>query len=420
MKIAQLQENSSSGCLQCNSQENCNNSSLDLGSIQRYSRQLILPEFGPSGQCKLRDASVLIVGCGGLGCPAAIYLAAAGIGTLGLVDYDEVELCNLHRQILHTEARIGLPKSHSIAESVQNLNTKVKCIPYILSLSSHNVLDIVKQYDVVLDCTDNVSTRYLLNDACFFADNPLVSGSALRFEGQLTVFGFNGDGPCYRCLFPKPPPPETVTNCSDGGVLGVVPGTIGLLQALETIKVIAKIGDVCSKRMILFDALTLSFRSVKLRGRQASCALCGDDPSIKSLIDYEQFCGGKATDKDQGLSLIEREKRISVVDLKEMRDVGIPHILIDTRTPIEMEICSLAGAVNIPLRQLDDEGTLRQIKDLVNESGSEKVVCICRRGNDSQKAVLSLQKSLNMFSVVDVIGGLNAWAKKIDPNFPIY
>ncbi|MCL4126304.1 UNVERIFIED_CONTAM: hypothetical protein GTU68_040266, partial [Idotea baltica] len=394
-------------------------SPLDNDSIKRYSRQLILPEMGVAGQKRLRDSSVLIVGCGGLGCPAAIYLAAAGVGTLGLVDYDEVEISNLHRQILHTEGKVGMSKPHSIKQSVSSLNSKVKCKPHVLALSSQNIMEVVKEYDVVLDCTDNVATRYLLNDACIFSRKTLVSGSALRFDGQLTVYGVE-DGPCYRCLFPNPPPPETVTNCSDGGVLGVVPGVIGCLQALEAMKIIIGMGEVCSKKLLLFDALSMSIRSVKLRGRQSSCELCGPNPSIKELIDYEMFCGGKATDKDTGLSLLNVNKRITVTKYKEMVDEGTPHILLDVRSPIEMEICKLPNTLNIPLRELDTEEARTKIRAASEQVGSSRIVCICRKGNDSQKAVAILDPNFEDDLITDVAGGLTAWANKIDYNFPVY
>ncbi|ELU15781.1 hypothetical protein CAPTEDRAFT_109679, partial [Capitella teleta] len=319
---------------------------LDNEEIARYSRQLILPELGISGQVKLKNSRVLIIGCGGLGCPAAIYLAAAGIGCIGLVDFDEVELSNLHRQILHTERKIGSMKSASVAEACEQLNSRASCIPYHLALTSENAYQLIEKYDIVLDATDNVATRYLLNDACILTGKPLVSGSALRFEGQLTVYNHNG-GPCYRCLYPKPPPPETVTNCSDGGVVGVVPGIIGSLQALEAIKLACGLPPSFSQSLLLFDAFS-TFRTIKLRPKQRNCVICGESPSITKLIDYEQFCGAKATDKDAGLNVLGSKERISVQEYAEILQKKSDHMLIDVRQAVEMDICQLpAPAISI-------------------------------------------------------------------------
>ncbi|KAK2145588.1 hypothetical protein LSH36_670g01043 [Paralvinella palmiformis] len=372
---------------------------LDKESIARYSRQLILPEIGIRGQLLLRKTSVLIVGCGGLGCPAALYLTAAGIGQLGLIDHDEVEISNLHRQILHTEARINVQKSTSAAYAC-------------------------KQYDIVLDATDNVATRYLLNDGCVLAGKPLVSGSALRFEGQLTIYNYKG-GPCYRCLFPKPPPPETVTNCSDGGVLGVVPGIIGCLQALEVIKIAAKIGRPCTQRLLLFDALDGSFKAIKLRQKKDNCEVCGSSPSITELIDYEQFCGTRATDKDKVLTILTPEERISVQDYQAIVENGEPHLLIDVRQPVELEICQLSQTINIPMNSLSKEETIKELKEkLIPQADRPKtsVFVVCRQGNDSQVAVKLLKEKLKQLpiSIKDIKGGLKAWARHIDRSFPEY
>ncbi|XP_014911781.1 adenylyltransferase and sulfurtransferase MOCS3-like [Poecilia latipinna] len=269
---------------------------LSNEDIMRYSRQLLLPELGVKGQLNLSGASVLIVGCGGLGCPLAQYLAAAGVGRLGLLDYDEVELSNLHRQVLHGEENQGQAKALSAARAVKRLNSTVECIPYHLQLSPENALQLIQQYDIVADCSDNVPTRYLVNDACVLSGKPLVSASALRMEGQLTVYNYCG-GPCYRCLYPLPPPPETVTNCSDGGVLGVVPGIMGCFQALEVLKIASGQGSSCGQQLLMFDAQGFRFRPIRLRPKQADCAVCGESPSVTQLIDYEAFCGSAATDK---------------------------------------------------------------------------------------------------------------------------
>ncbi|XP_053376323.1 adenylyltransferase and sulfurtransferase MOCS3-like [Mercenaria mercenaria] len=410
-----------------NLQKPCQHKSkLSNGEILRYSRQLILPEIGVKGQVSLSNTSVLIVGAGGLGCPAGVYLAAAGIGCLGLVDYDEVELSNLHRQILHSEAKVGVQKSLSAAQACNGLNSFVKCVPYHLPLNSSNALKIIKLYDIVLDCTDNVATRYLLNDACVLAGKPLVSGSALRFEGQLTVYNHKG-GPCYRCLYPKPPPPETVTNCSDGGVLGVIPGIIGSLQALEAIKIAAGLDSSYSQKLLMYDGLDGTFRTIRLRGRQPSCPVCGDTPTITELIDYEQFCGARATDKDKSIQVLGKEERISAKEYKSLLDSGKPHVLLDVRQPVEMDICQLPKpAVNIPVGDLHKSSSIDQLSasiDSVSQTNENvPVICVCRRGNDSQLAVQKIKQELSNDKIVvkDIKGGLTSWTKTVDPDFPTY
>ncbi|ESO83505.1 hypothetical protein LOTGIDRAFT_133196 [Lottia gigantea] len=406
-----------------------NNKELDNDDISRYSRQLILPEIGVQGQIRLKNSKILIVGAGGLGCPAAIYLSAAGVGILGIVDYDEVEISNLHRQILHAESRVGLPKSQSAFITCHGLNSKVDFVPYHLALDSSNALQIISKYDIVLDATDNVATRYLLNDACVLADKPLVSGSALRFEGQLTVYNHD-KGPCYRCLYPKPPPPETVTNCSDGGVLGVVPGIIGCLQALEAIKIAAGISTSFSERMLLFDGIDGLFRNIRLRGRQVNCPICGDNPTITKLIDYEEFCGAKATDKDKDISLLQENQRLSSKEYKRLLVNKTPHILIDVRQPVELDICQLPNpnTINIPVSHLKKEEKMKEVKTSIDQLNSNcditvPIIVVCRRGNDSQAAVNELKNILSdkdNITIQDIRGGLHAWAKQVDPNFPVY
>ncbi|XP_076442947.1 adenylyltransferase and sulfurtransferase MOCS3-like [Babylonia areolata] len=404
---------------------------LTSEQIGRYSRQLILPELGVKGQQKLLSSKILIVGAGGLGCPAAIYLAAAGIGTLGVVDYDDVEVSNLHRQILHTEHRVGVSKADSVAISCRNLNSGLKVITHTVQLNRENALSIIREYDIVLDATDNVATRYLLNDACVLSGKPLVSGSALRFEGQLTAYHYKG-GPCYRCLYPRPPPPETVTNCSDGGVLGVVPGIIGCYQALEAIKIAAGIGTCLSERLMLFDAVDCTTRTIKLRRRQPSCPVCGENPTITQLIDYEQFCGARATDKDQEKKVLAASSRISAKDYRQLVEEGSRHVLVDVRQPVEMDICCLPHpALNIPFDAVkrDPSAQVEQIKQFASSSLSSSsnspadpmpVVVVCRRGNDSQLAVQLLQKVTSDLTFRDVRGGLHAWSRDVDPTFPVY
>ncbi|XP_032681865.1 adenylyltransferase and sulfurtransferase MOCS3 [Odontomachus brunneus] len=398
---------------------------LNNNEILRYSRQLFLREINVQGQKKIKDSSVLIVGVGGLGCPAALYLACSGVGHIGIVDYDNIELNNLHRQILFAEASIGTAKVTAAAETINRLNSNVKITPYKIQLNSKNALDIIKNYDIVLDATDNVATRYLLNDACVLSGKPLVSGSALRFEGHLTVFNYNG--PCYRCIFPEPPPPETVTNCGDGGILGVAVGTIGVLQALEVLKIILDLPDVISGQMLLFDAMETKFINVRLRPRNANCVVCGEQPVIRELIDYEEFCGAKANDKNPNLNLLKREERITVEEYNRIaKDNSEPHVLIDVRSPEEYQICCLQNSINIPFAEIDKDHSLQEIRNSVKKLQEKhpavNLYFLCRRGNDSQKAVQCLKKVFteDTLSIRDIIGGIHAWSNKIDPSFPKY
>ncbi|XP_023127686.2 adenylyltransferase and sulfurtransferase MOCS3 [Amphiprion ocellaris] len=405
---------------------------LSNEDIMRYSRQLLLPELGVQGQLNLSKTSVLIVGCGGLGCPLAQYLAAAGIGRLGLLDYDEVELSNLHRQVLHGEENQGQAKALSAAKAVKRLNSTVECIPYHLQLSTENALQLIQQYDIVADCSDNVPTRYLVNDACVISGKPLVSASALRMEGQLTVYNYRG-GPCYRCLYPVPPPPETVTNCSDGGVLGVVPGIMGCFQALEVLKIASGQGSSCGQQLVMFDAQDARFRSIKLRPKQPGCAVCGENPSVTQLVDYEAFCGSAATDKCRKLNLLSKDQRITVQDYKSILDNAGPHVLLDVRPLVEVDICHLPFSLNIPLSSLEDRKSehLQLLQERISELKQQMagdcrppVYVICKQGNDSQKAVQVLEKmsgsEVDSIAVKDISGGLMAWVKRIDPTFPQY
>lgn len=406
---------------------------LSRDEILRYSRQLLLPELGVRGQLRLAGASVLVVGLGGLGCPLAQYLAAAGVGRLGLVDHDVVETSNLARQVLHGEALAGHAKARSAAAALRRLNSAVECVPYARSLSEAWALDLVRCYDVVADCSDNVPTRYLVNDACVLAGRPLVSASALRFEGQLSVYHCDG-GPCYRCVFPRPPPAETVTNCSDGGVLGVVPGVLGCVQALEVLKIAAGLGASYSGSLLLFDGLGGHFRRIRLRRRRPDCAVCGQQPTVTRLQDYEAFCGSSATDKCRALKLLSPEERISVTDYKQLLDSGAPHVLLDVRPQVEVDICRLPHALHIPLSQLErrDADSLKLLGDAIREGKQDSkegaapsVYVICKLGNDSQKAVRVVQSlravpELDSLTVQDIVGGLMAWATKIDVTFPQY
>ena len=405
---------------------------LCKNDIARYSRQLILSELGVKGQLALGQTSVLIVGCGGLGCPAAIYLAGAGVGRLGLVDHDVVELNNLHRQILHGEAaaRTNTLKAVSAASSCRKLNSRVTCNVHCVRLSSSNALDIIGQYDIVVDATDNVATRYLLSDACVLSGRPLVSGGALRLEGQLTVYNHHGS-PCYRCLYPQPPPAEMVTNCSDAGVLGPVVGIIGSLQAVEVIKIATSVGNPFAGRLLLYDGLDGMFRCVRVRGRQKSCAACGDSPTITSLIDYETFCGASAADKCPNRTLLSPSERITASAYAAFVETGKSHLLVDVRTPVELEITKLPTTThNVPMGEFAKlEGCSSMLNDLhadvlerVAGDMSVPLFVVCRRGNDSQVAVKKLQSFFGDVSVTiqDIIGGLTAWSCDVDKSFPVY
>jgi len=401
--------------------------------IARYSRQLILPELGVKGQLALGRTSVLIVGCGGLGCPAAIYLAGAGVGRLGFVDHDIVELNNLHRQILHAEAsaKVNMPKAVSAARSCQKLNSRVSCDVHCLRLSSSNALAIVRQYDIVVDATDNVATRYLLSDVCVLSGRPLVSAGALRFEGQLTIYNYQGS-PCYRCLYPQPPPAEMVTNCSDAGVVGAVVGVIGSLQAVEVIKIATGVGCPFAGRLLVYDGLDGSFRCVKLRGRQKNCAVCGDSPTITDdMIEYELFCGAAAGDACHSLNILSPSERVNASEYAAFVKNGKNHFLVDVRNPVELEITKLPTTThNVPMDEFTKpEGCcalLNILRDDVSKRADDHtplpLFVVCRRGNDSQLAVRKLQSFFSDLSVTvrDIVGGLTAWSNDVDEHFPIY
>eukprot|EP00164_Ancoracysta_twista_P014934 GFYU01024491.1.p1 GENE.GFYU01024491.1~~GFYU01024491.1.p1 ORF type:complete len:448 (+),score=95.75 GFYU01024491.1:136-1479(+) len=395
---------------------------LDNEQIRRFSRHLLMPELGVEGQKKLLSSSVLVVGAGGLGSSACLYLAAAGIGRLGIVDFDTVEFSNLQRQIIHTESRIGVSKAQSARKSVLGVNSDIDCVVYEIALNSSNAVSIIEQYDYVLDATDNVATRYLVNDACITCKKPLISGSALQLEGQVTIYG-HGEGPCYRCLYPKPPPASMVTNCSDGGVLGVVPGLIGCIQALEAIKLAATCGTSLSGKLMLFDAFSCMFRTVKLRGRNPECIVCGENPSITrdALIDYVEFCGASANDKDnpQPTASLPADQTITCTELHKLRsESSKAPVLIDVRAPIQYDICRLEESQNIPLATLSKPGGMDQVKAATGDSQDQSVYCICRRGVDSVAATLLLRE--NGFNAVNVTGGLSSWANTVDTSFPQY
>lgn len=379
---------------------------LQNDEVLRYSRHLIIPEIGMKGQKRLKASKVLIIGAGGLGSPLGLYLAAAGVGTIGIVDFDVVELTNLQRQILHTTGDIGRPKLESAREAIQALNPHVRMVGHDARLSSENALEILKDYDVVVDGTDNFATRYLVNDACVILGKPNVYGSIFRFDGQVTVFDAKR-GPCYRCLYPTPPPPGLIPSCAEGGVLGVLPGIIGTLQALETIKLITDQGEPLVGRLLLFDALQMKFRELKLK-KDPVCPVCGEHPSIHELIDYEEFCGIRPREDNHNGN--HRETQITVEQLKERLDRGEDIQLVDVREPHEYEIVNL-GAKLIPLRKLPEH-----VQEL---DPNREIVVHCKVGERSERAAEFL-RSVGFKNVKNLVGGIREWAEKIDPKMPRY
>ncbi|XP_009120036.1 adenylyltransferase and sulfurtransferase MOCS3 [Brassica rapa] len=396
--------------------------------IYRYSRQLLLPSFGVEGQSNLLKSSVLVIGAGGLGSPALLYLAACGVGRLGIIDHDVVELNNMHRQVIHTEAFIGHPKVKSAATACRSINSTIKIDEYVEALRTSNALEILSQYDIIVDATDNPPSRYMISDCCVLLGKPLVSGAALGMEGQLTVYNHKG-GPCYRCLFPTPPPTTACQRCSDSGVLGVVPGAIGCLQALETIKLASMVGEPLSERMLLFDALSARIRIVKIRGRSAQCTVCGDNSSFNKQqfkdFDYEEFTQFPLSAGP--LNLLPAESRISSKEFKEILQKKERHVLLDVRPSHHYKIVSLPDSLNIPFANLEARlneltSALKDKEDDHVNSGScanPSLYVVCRRGNDSQRAVQYLRDS-GFSSAKDIIGGLEAWAADVNPNFPSY
>ena len=374
---------------------------LSTEELQRYSRHLIMPEVTADGQRRLKAARVLCIGAGGLGSPAALYLAAAGVGTIGIVDFDNVDLSNLQRQILHGTKDVGRGKLESARDRLRDINPEIDIELHQCRFSSENASEIVSTYDVVVDGSDNFATRYLSNDVCVFAQKPNVYGSVFRFEGQTTVFAPHLGGPCYRCLFPEPPPPESVPNCAQAGVLGVLPGIIGMLQAIEAIKLILGIGEPLIGRLLHFDALKVKFRELNLR-RDAQCPVCGDTPTIFSPIDYEQFCGAQ----DE-----ETIPAISAHELKRKLDAHEAFELIDVREPFEYEIARIDGAKLIPLAEIGERtGELQR---------EQPIVVHCHSGTRSAQAVRLLQQR-GFSNVYNLEGGIDAWSDQIDPSVPKY
>jgi adenylyltransferase/sulfurtransferase len=384
---------------------------LSHDEVRRYSRHLIMPEVGIQGQRKLKAASVLLIGTGGLGSPLALYLAAAGIGRIGLVDYDVVDETNLQRQVLHFTSDVGKSKLDSAEAKLSDVNPFVVIEKHNTPLTSANALEILANYDIIIDGTDNFPTRYLVNDACVLLGKPNVYGSIFRFEGQLTVF-YAKEGPCYRCLFPEPPPPGLVPSCAEGGVLGILPGTIGTLQATEAIKLILGVGKPLIGRMILYDALEMTFDTIKLR-KNPACPVCGEHPTVTQLIDYEQFCGVPAHDrsvfKEKNVQF--QVKSITVGELKARRDAGDDLVLLDVRDPHEWEISSISEELRIPKSQVVARAT--------EIPRDREVVVYCRTGVRSRDSIVMLQNQ-GFTNLVNLKGGITAWAREVDPSLPIY
>ena len=376
---------------------------LSHAEVLRYSRHLLLPEVGIGGQRKLKAARVLTIGAGGLGSPLSLYLAAAGVGTIGIVDFDAVDLTNLQRQIVHGTSTLGRPKLESAEARLTDLNPNVRIEKHETRLSSQNALEILREYDIVVDGTDNFPTRYLVNDACVLLGKPNVYGSIFRFEGQASVF-YAKQGPCYRCLYSEPPPPGLVPSCAEGGVLGVLPGIIGSIQALETIKWIIGAGDSLIGRLVLFDALKLRFRELQLR-KDPACPICGDTPSIHELIDYEAFCGIGAEPSYAGPEITAEELR------RELDERGSGLVLIDVREPHEWEIAHIEGAQLIPLGQLPE-----RVGEL---DGHAEIVTHCHHGARSMKA-LSILKGAGFNRVRSLAGGIDAWADRVEVGMARY
>ena len=367
----------------------------------RYSRHLIMPEVTVEGQRRLKAARVLCIGAGGLGSPAALYLAAAGVGTIGIVDFDEVDLSNLQRQILHGTKDVGRDKVESARDRLRDINPEIDLELHQCRLCSENASQIVSKYDLIVDGSDNFATRYLSNDVCVFEAKPNVYGSIFRFEGQTTVFAPHLGGPCYRCLFPEPPPPESVPNCAQAGVLGVLPGIIGTLQAIEAIKLIIGIGEPLIGRLLHFDALKVKFRELNLR-RDPQCPVCGDNPTIFSPIDYDQFCGARVDDSTPA---------VSVQELKRKMDAREVFQLIDVREAFEYEIARIDGATLIPL------GEIAERTDELERD--QPILVHCHSGQRSAQAVRLLQQR-GFSNVYNVEGGIDAWSDYIDPSVPKY
>ncbi len=380
---------------------------LSVDEVRRYSRHLIIPEIGMTGQKRLKNARVLCVGAGGLGSPALLYLAAAGVGTLGVIDFDVVDESNLQRQIIHGQSDIGRLKAESARDSIAEINPYVNVQVHTDALTTDNVMEIFSGYDLIVDGTDNFATRYMVNDACVLLGKPYVWGSIFRFDGQASVF-WAEYGPCYRCLYPDPPPPGMVPSCAEGGVLGVLCGSIGSIQVTEAIKLITGVGESLAGRLMIYDALEMSYRTVRVR-KDPECAICGKNPSITGLIDYDAFCGAVSDDAAAAAS----GSTITATELKDMLDRGDNIFLIDVREPNEYEIVSIPGATLIPKDQFLTGAALEKLPQ------DKRIVLHCKSGVRSAEA-LAVVKTAGFADAVHVGGGVLAWVNQVDPSLPTY
>jgi adenylyltransferase/sulfurtransferase len=381
--------------------------SLTVDEVRRYSRHLIIPDVGMTGQKRLKNAKVLCVGAGGLGSPALLYLAAAGVGTLGIIDFDVVDESNLQRQVIHGQSDIGKSKAESARESINEINPYTEVILHQERLDSSNAMEIFEPYDLIVDGTDNFPTRYLVNDACVLLGKPYVWGSIFRFDGQASVF-WAEHGPCYRCLYPEPPPPGMVPSCAEGGVLGVLCASIGSIQVNEAIKVIAGIGDPLVGRLMIYDALEMTYRTVNVK-KDPECPVCGKNPTVTELIDYEEFCGTVSEEAQNAAT----GSTITARDLKAMQDAGEDIFLVDVREPNEYEIVSIPGAVLIPKGEFSSGAALERLPQ------DKRIVLHCKSGQRSAEA-LAVVKDAGFSDAVHVGGGVLAWIKQIDPSLPEY
>jgi adenylyltransferase/sulfurtransferase len=381
---------------------------LSSAEVQRYARHLIMPEVAVQGQQRLKASRVLCIGTGGLGSPLSLYLAAAGVGTIGLVDFDVVDVSNLQRQIIHFTTDLGRSKVTSAREKLQAINPDITIISYEHPIDSTNALEIFKSYDVIVDGTDNFPTRYLVNDACVLLGKPNVYGSIFRFDGQASVF-FPPEGPCYRCLYPEPPPPDLVPSCAEGGVLGILPGFIGVVQATETVKLLLGVGRPLIGRLLLYDALDMSVREMKVR-KNPKCPICGPNPTITGLIDYQQFCGVHRPEPEPKKAGADPDQ-ITSLELKALMDRGERPVVLDVRNPEEIAICRIAGSIVIPLPEL--AGRLGEL------DRSQAMVVHCKSGMRSAKAI-TLMREAGFSQLRNLTGGILAWIKEVDPSLPSY
>ena len=380
---------------------------LTIDEVRRYSRHLIIPDVGMTGQKRLKNAKVLVVGAGGLGSPALLYLAAAGVGTLGVIDFDVVDESNLQRQIIHGQADVGRPKALSARDSIKEVNPYINVVVHEEALTNDNVMEIFARYDLIVDGTDNFATRYMVNDACVLLGKPYVWGSIYRFDGQASVF-WADYGPCYRCLYPEPPPPGMVPSCAEGGVLGVLCASIGSIQVTEAIKLITGTGDSLAGRLMIYDALEMNYRTLNIK-KDPNCAICGENPTITGLIDYDAFCGAVSADAQEAVV----SSTITAAELKEMLDRNDNIFLVDVREPNEYEIVSIPGATLIPKDQFLTGEALEKLPN------DRRIVLHCKSGARSAEC-LAVVKNAGFSDAVHVGGGIVSWVNTVDPSLPSY